>query len=227
MIQTNAGLKLYILEPGGLLFPTAMNWGKLVVVEHPKLFHVVTAMSYISVPEKLTLDRFPCVPMFPVAIAGLVPVNKAPVTEELFNEPLLNKACFENISRTRRYLPDAKIELITNGDVLNSNRLKKLFESGLSTILISVYDGPDDMQKFETLCKEAGLSKENYVIRNRYLPPEQDFGITMSNRGGTMEKAEHAIKNPNKTPYKSACCMFSFSTAGRMAKMKIPKMKIK
>ena len=28
--------------------------------------------------------------MFPVAKAGLVPVNKAPVTEELFNEPLLN-----------------------------------------------------------------------------------------------------------------------------------------
>ena len=78
-------------------------------------------------------------------------------------------------------------------------RLKKLFESGLSTILISVYDGPDDMQKFETLCKEAGLSKENYVIRNRYLPPEQDFGITMSNRGGSMEKAEHSIKNPKKT----------------------------
>ena len=116
-----------------------------------------------------------------------------------FNEPLLNKACFENISRTRKYLPDAKIELITNGDVLNLKRLKKLFESGLSTILISVYDGPDDMHKFEKLCQEAGLLKENYVIRNRYLPPEQDYGITMSNRGGTMEKAEHSIKNPNET----------------------------
>ena len=116
-----------------------------------------------------------------------------------FNEPLLNKACYENIERTRTYLPNAKIELITNGDVLNLNRLKKLFESGLSTILISVYDGPEDMLKFETLCKDADLQKENYVIRNRYLPPDQDYGITMSNRGGAMQNAEHKIENPKYT----------------------------
>ena len=58
-----------------------------------------------------------------------------------FNEPMLNKKCYENIARTRKYLPNAKIELITNGDVLNLKNIKKLFESGLSTLLISVYDG--------------------------------------------------------------------------------------
>lgn len=116
-----------------------------------------------------------------------------------FNEPLLNKACYENIARTRKYLPKAKIELITNGDVLNLKRLKKLFEAGLSTILISVYDGPEDMKKFEKLCLEAKLDEKNFVIRNRYLPPEDDFGITISNRGGLMEKAEHSIKSLTKT----------------------------
>ena len=44
----------------------------------------------MSVPEKLTFDKFPCVPMRPVATAGFVPVNKAPVIEELFSDPLLN-----------------------------------------------------------------------------------------------------------------------------------------
>ena len=110
-----------------------------------------------------------------------------------FNEPLLNKACNENISRTRKYLPNAKIELITNGDVLNKSRLLKLFKAGLTTILISVYDGKEDEDIFYKLCEDAGLLKEQYVIRNRYLPPEEDFGITISNRAGLMKNAEYSI----------------------------------
>ena len=120
-----------------------------------------------------------------------------------FNEPLLNKSIYKNITQTRSYLPNAKIELITNGDALNEKRLVKLFESGLSTLLISVYDGPEDMDKFEEMCSSVNLDKDQYVIRKRYLPPEKNFGITMSNRAGLMENAEHAIpslKEPLKTP---------------------------
>ena len=116
-----------------------------------------------------------------------------------FNELLINKACFDNIARTRKYLPTAKIELITNGDVLNLIKLKKLFISGLSTILISVYDGPEDMIKFKRLCEQAKLDKNQYVIRNRYLPPEDDYGITMSNRGGQMKNAVHSISSLKKS----------------------------
>jgi radical SAM protein with 4Fe4S-binding SPASM domain len=111
-----------------------------------------------------------------------------------FNEPLLNKNIYKNISVARSYLPNSKIELVTNGDVLNKDRLLKIFESGLSTILISVYDGEEDEKKFYNLCESIGLNKKQYLIRNRYLPPEKDFGITMSNRGGMMKNAEHSIK---------------------------------
>ena len=116
-----------------------------------------------------------------------------------FNEPMLNKKCFENILRTRKYLPEAKIELITNGDVLNVEKIIKLFASGLSTLLISVYDGPDDLEKFNQMCKDAKLESYQYVIRNRYLPPEKNFGITISNRGGLMENAGYAIKSLSKS----------------------------
>ena len=34
------------------------------------------------------------------------------------------------------------------------------------------------------MCEEADLDQNQYVIRHRYLPPEEDFGITMSNRAG-------------------------------------------
>ncbi len=116
-----------------------------------------------------------------------------------FNEPMLNKKCYENIARTRKYLPEAKIELITNGDVLNLKNIKRLFESGLSTLLISVYDGPEDLEKFKKMCVEAKLESHQFVIRNRYLPPEKDFGITISNRGGLMENAGHSIKSLKKS----------------------------
>lgn len=112
-----------------------------------------------------------------------------------FNEPMLNKKCFENILRTRNYLPQAKIELITNGDVLNLKNIKKLFDAGLTTLLISVYDGPEDLEKFKNMCVEAKLKPNQYVIRNRFLPPEQDFGITINNRGGHMDNAGHPIKS--------------------------------
>ena len=40
-----------------------------------------------------------------------------------FNEPLLNKKIYENILQARKLVPESKIELITNGDVLNEKRL--------------------------------------------------------------------------------------------------------
>ena len=66
-------------------------------------------------------------------------------------EPLLHKKIYENIAEARHYLPEAQIEIISNGDVLNKIRLKKLFEAGLSTLLISVYDGPEEEKQFHAL----------------------------------------------------------------------------
>ena len=116
-----------------------------------------------------------------------------------FNEPLLNKAIYKNIKTARSYLPDCKIELVTNGDPLNKKRLSQLFESGLSTLLISVYDGEEDEKKFYKLCNSIGLEEKQFLIRNRYLPEDQDFGITLSNRGGLLKNAEHSIKPLEKS----------------------------
>lgn len=108
-------------------------------------------------------------------------------------EPLLHKKIYENISEARKFLPDAQIEIITNGDVLNKERLIKLFDAGLSTLLISVYDGPKEEKEFYNLCKEVGLREDQYVIRNRYMPEESSFGLNISNRSGTLTNAEYKI----------------------------------
>tara|TARA_B100000787_G_C16192579_1_gene298447 strand:- start:1513 stop:2427 length:915 start_codon:yes stop_codon:yes gene_type:complete len=121
-----------------------------------------------------------------------------------FNEPLLNKSCYKNIKRTREYVPSSKIELITNGDVLNESRLKRLFEAGLDTILISAYDSKESAEELRELCLKCELKeKEQFLVRHRYLPEEQDFGITMSNRAGYLKNTEYKIeelKSPAKRP---------------------------
>ena len=66
-----------------------------------------------------------------------------------FVEPLLDKNIFNQISLLRKYLPEARIEIVTNGDMLNKDRLNRLFISGLSALLISVYDSKEDADRFE------------------------------------------------------------------------------
>ena len=128
-----------------------------------------------------------------------------------FNEPLLNKNIYGNIKIARKFLPESRIEIVTNGDVLNKNRLKKLFESGLTLIHISVYDGPDDAKKFLDLCKSIGLKeKKQFMIRHRYLGADQDFGLTLSNRSGMMKNAEFKIE-PLKTSVKKPCFYPSYT----------------
>ena len=61
-----------------------------------------------------------------------------------------------------------------------------LFDSGLSTLLISVYDGPKEEQ-FYKLCKKANFGDDQYVIRNRYMSSDKNFGLNISNRSGTLK----------------------------------------
>ena len=127
-----------------------------------------------------------------------------------FVEPLLDKNIFNLLKIIKTDLPEVKIEMVTNGDVLNKKRLLNLYESGLDVLLISVYDGIEDVRKFEKLQKECNILDEQFVIRHRYLPPEDDFGITISNRAGMMEDAEHKIKS-TKEPLKDPCYYPSYT----------------
>ena len=127
-----------------------------------------------------------------------------------FVEPMLDKNIYNLISMVKNFLPDCNVEMVTNGDPLNLKRLNKIFQSGLNRILISAYDGKEDADKLEDLCKEAQLSGDQYIVRHRYYTEEQDFGITLSNRSGLMENAEFKIKSL-KEPLKNPCYIPSYT----------------
>ena len=127
-----------------------------------------------------------------------------------FVEPLLDKNIFNLVAMTRKYLPNSNIEMVTNGDVLNMKRLKKLFLSGLNKLLISAYDGKKEADELQSLCEEANLTTNQFIVRRRYLSEDQDFGITLSNRSGLMENAEFNIKSL-KEPLKTPCYIPSYT----------------
>ena len=120
-----------------------------------------------------------------------------------FVEPMLDKNIFNLINIVRNNLPKARIEMVTNGDVLDKPRTKKLFNSGLSTLLVSIYDGKKEAEEMEKLLQNSDLNNDQFKIRHRYLPASESFGITLSNRSGMMDKAEYVIpslKEPMKKP---------------------------
>ena len=110
------------------------------------------------------------------------------------SEPLLLKNICEYVSLTKNVLPNALLEIITNGDVLSEKRMRKLFASGLDTLLISMYDGSDQIEKFTEMGRAAGATKEQLVLRRRYFQ-DGNYGLTISNRGGLVESKEFKDKD--------------------------------
>ena len=107
-------------------------------------------------------------------------------------------------------LPNSNIEMVTNGDPLNLNRLNKLFQHGLNRILISAYDDKETAEKLEKLCDDANLTKDQYIVRHRYYSENKDFGITLSNRSGLMKNAEFKIPELEE-PLKNPCFIPSYT----------------
>lgn len=120
-----------------------------------------------------------------------------------FVEPMLDKNIYNLVKYAKKTNPNSRVEIISNGDVLNADRLKKIYEHGLDRMLISLYDGEEQYSKFRALGDQLKLNDFQYVLRKRYLPEEQDFGITLSNRGGMLENSGYKIpKTKNKLKLK-------------------------
>jgi radical SAM protein with 4Fe4S-binding SPASM domain len=125
-------------------------------------------------------------------------------------EPLLHKRIYSDISYARMKLPNVNLELITNGDPLNDERTIKLFDSGLSILLISAYDGPDQVKEFENMMERTKIDKKRFIIRKRYYSENKDFGLTISNRAGNLVNAKYKI--PPLTEPLSKRCNYPFYT---------------
>ena len=65
-----------------------------------------------------------------------------------YGEPLLHKDIFYIVKKLSNV---SRVELITNGDVLSPKRLQELYLADVSKVLVSMYDGPEQIEKFENI----------------------------------------------------------------------------
>jgi len=108
---------------------------------------------------------------------------KGSVTLCGYGEPMLHKKIYE-ISRTLAQV--SFVEIVTNGDTLNSDKIKKLYQSNVNKVLISLYDGKWQMEKFNKMTLESKVPKDFIILRDRWHDKKKDFGLKLTNRTGTI-----------------------------------------
>ncbi|MBI5332503.1 MAG: SPASM domain-containing protein [Candidatus Aenigmarchaeota archaeon] len=121
-----------------------------------------------------------------------------------FSEPFLHKDLVEIIRLTRQACPKSRIEIYTNGDFVALENLKAFFDAGLSSLQISLYDGPKQIDKFTEMKNKLGLNDDQIGLRKRYLSREEGYGLTISNRAGLIDFEGLGI-DPIKEPLKRQC----------------------
>lgn len=107
-----------------------------------------------------------------------------------FSEPLLHKNVEELLTIAKEYLPNIRLEMVSNGDLLTVKKLKRLYTSGLDTINISMYDGAHQIEHFNSMREEADIPEDMIVLRRRYFE-DGNYGITISNRVGLVDSNEY------------------------------------
>lgn len=100
-----------------------------------------------------------------------------------YGEPLLHKDINYIVSKLSNV---SNVEIITNGDVLTQKKLQDLYISKASKVLISMYDGPEQITKFEQMTRQANVPKELVILRDRWYDQQNDFGVKLTNRAGTI-----------------------------------------
>jgi len=114
-----------------------------------------------------------------------------------YGEPMLHKEFYEIINKLGVV---GGVEIITNGDLVNKKTLIKLFESKATKLIISLYDGPEQVIKFKALIKELNIPEDFVILRDRWYSDKIDYGVKLTNRVGTISVGNQPdVKNYTKT----------------------------
>lgn len=112
-----------------------------------------------------------------------------------FSEPLANKKIFDIVKTFRDKLQyNNNISITTNGDLLKDDTLKKLFDNGLNLLKMSLYDGPEQEERFLEQFERCNIKPDQYVIKRFWYGPEEEYGMSgISNRVGMMKLNERQV----------------------------------
>jgi radical SAM protein with 4Fe4S-binding SPASM domain len=97
-----------------------------------------------------------------------------------FGEPMLHPHLVDIVG----HFAGLRVEMVTNGDFLTPEKIEKLSVAGVSFFVVSLYDGPHQVADMHSRFAIAG--RTNYLLRDRWHTEVDDFGLKLTNRGGTV-----------------------------------------
>jgi len=115
-----------------------------------------------------------------------------------YGEPMMHKN-FNDLVKI--FSKVCNTEMTINGDFLTVNKIKKLINSGINKIVISLYDGVEQIDKFNKMFKEAGVNQDKYILRDRWYSADEDFGVKLTNRAGVISFGNQPKIDNNKPCY--------------------------
>ena len=115
-----------------------------------------------------------------------------------YGEPLLHN---DIVYITKKLSTVGKVEIVTNGDVLKAKTLKELFNANASRVLISMYDGKHQIKKFRSIIKVSKVPEDFVILRDRWYSKDNNFGVKLTNRTGTIKIGSQTPVSLHKTCY--------------------------
>jgi radical SAM protein with 4Fe4S-binding SPASM domain len=104
-----------------------------------------------------------------------------------YGEPMLHK----EINIICKKLSEVSfVEIVTNGDTLNPKAIKNLYANNVNKLLISMYDGKHQIEKFKEMAAKADVPEDFVILRDRWYDSSKDFGLKLTNRTGTISLGE-------------------------------------
>jgi radical SAM protein with 4Fe4S-binding SPASM domain len=119
-----------------------------------------------------------------------------------YGEPMLHKEYLEISTKLGSI---GGVEIITNGDMVNKKSLVEIYNSGATRLLISLYDGPEQLFKFKKMIQDCNIPENFVVLRDRWYSDKIDYGVKLTNRVGTVKIGNQ----PDTKNYKKQKCFYT------------------
>jgi len=103
-----------------------------------------------------------------------------------YSEPLLNPSIIEIVKEFK----NVHTEIVTNGDKLDSLMISSLYDAGIDVIVVSLYDGPFQLNEFKSKFNDLKIHENKYILRDRWYDIEEDYGLKLTNRGGRVAEGD-------------------------------------
>ena len=104
-------------------------------------------------------------------------------------EPLLTRHICDIVSLFTK--KNIHIEIVTNGDKLSTNLVNELYAAGLCQLVVSMYDGPEQVKYFNKLFDKCNIATDLYTLRDRWYSEKEGYGLMYTNRAGSLKTKDN------------------------------------